>query len=62
MPSVECLQAALRVLVAERQALHERGAGHDELETNRLQLVFRQQQLSRALIDRHGPHPERDAA
>jgi hypothetical protein len=62
MPSVECLQATLRVLVAERQALHERGAGHDELETNRLQLVFRQQQLSRALIDRHGPHPERDAA
>jgi hypothetical protein len=62
MPSVECLQATLRVLVAERQALHERGAGRDALETNRLQLVFRQQQLSRALIDRHGPHPERDAA
>jgi hypothetical protein len=62
MPSVECLQAALRVLVAERQALHERGAGHDELETNRLQLVGRQQELSRALIDRHGPHAGRDAA
>lgn len=62
MPSVECLQAALRVLVAERQALHERGAGNDELETNRLQLVGRQQELSCALIDRHGPHARRDAA
>jgi hypothetical protein len=62
MPSVECLQAALRVLVAERQALHERGAGHDALETNRLRLVGRQQELSRALIHRHGPHARRDAA
>jgi hypothetical protein len=61
MASVECLQAALRVLVAERQSLHERGAGRDELELNRLQLVGRQQQLSRALIDRYG-HDEREAA
>ena len=62
MARVEWLQAALRVLVAERQALHERGAGRDELETNRLQLVGRQQELSRALIDRHGPQARRDAA
>jgi hypothetical protein len=41
------------VLVAEREALHERGALRDELEANRLQLVGRQQELSRALIDRH---------
>jgi hypothetical protein len=61
MASVECLQAALRVLIAERQSLHERGAGRDELEWNRLQLVGRQQQLSRALIDRYG-HAEREAA
>jgi len=53
MASVERLQADVRVLVAERQALHERGAVRDELEANRLQLVGRQQQLSRALIDRY---------
>ena len=53
MASVESLHAALHVLVAERQALHERGAVRDELEANRLQLVGRQQELSRALIDRY---------
>ena len=53
MTSVEYLQAALSVLVADRQALHERGAVRDELEANRLQLVDRQQELSRALIDRY---------
>ena len=53
MASVEHLQTALRVLVAERQALHRRGAVRGELEANRLQLVGRQQELSRALIDRH---------
>jgi hypothetical protein len=44
MASVECLQEALRTLVAERQALHERNAGRNELESNR---------LSYALIDRY---------
>jgi hypothetical protein len=53
MASVESLQAALRVLVAERQVLHECGAVRDELEANRLRLVGRQQELSRALIDRY---------
>ena len=62
MASVECLQDALRVLVAERQALHERDAGRDELESNRLELVGRQQRLSRALIARFHPCAERDAA
>ena len=39
MPSLECLQEAVRILVAERQALHDRDAGHDELESNRLELA-----------------------
>ena len=52
MSSVECLQEALRMLVAERQALHEQDADHKELESNRLELVTRQQQFSHALIDR----------
>jgi hypothetical protein len=53
MASVECIQEAVRILVAVRQALREHGAGRNELESNRLELTGRQQQLSHALIDRH---------
>jgi len=52
MASVESLKEALSMLVAERQALRERHANRTELESNRLALVARQQQFSRALIDR----------
>ena len=62
MASVECLHEALRALVARRQALHERAAGRDELESNRLELVARQQQLSHALIDQYLRRADRDAA
>jgi hypothetical protein len=62
MASVECREAGVSQLVVKRQALHEREAGRDELESNRLQLVDLQQQLARALIDRYNRHLERDAA
>jgi hypothetical protein len=52
MASVESLQEGLRMLVAERQALREHDADRKELESNRLELVARQQQFSHALIDR----------
>jgi hypothetical protein len=50
------------MLVAKRQAMHERDAGRAELESNRLELVSRQQQLSHALIDRYVRRAERNAA
>ena len=54
MASVECLQAALRVLVAQRQELHQHHAGRDALEANRVEVGLRQRELSKALIDRYG--------
>lgn len=59
---VEGLQERLRMLVAQRQALRERNAGRDELESNRLELASRQRDLSQALIDRYLPQAEREAA
>ena len=52
MSSVECIRETVRMLVAERQALHARNASHDQLESKRLELVNRQQKLAHALIDR----------
>jgi hypothetical protein len=57
MASVECLQEKLRGLVLQRQALRERDAGRDELESNRLELLRCHRQLSHVLIDRHFCHP-----
>ena len=62
MANVESLQDAIRILVAERQALREHGAGPDELQSNRLKLAGQQRQLSHALIDRYLRRTERDAA
>jgi len=56
MASVEGSHDQLRILIAERQAMREREAGRDELESNRLELARRQRQLSRAL---HRPAPPR---
>jgi hypothetical protein len=59
---IECLQEAIGSLVTRRQALHDSGARHGELESNRLALAFRQRQLSRALIARYRGADEPDAA
>jgi hypothetical protein len=53
MANVECIQEAVRMLVAKRQALRERDAGRNELESNRRELSGQQQRLSHALINRY---------
>lgn len=51
----DVLEEAIGKLVAERQRLRERGVDRGELESNRLQLVHLQWQLSYALIEWHQP-------
>ena len=53
MTKIDCLQDALRALVVERQALRERNASREALESNRVEVAHRQRQLSQALIDRY---------
>ena len=60
--AIRTLEEAISALVAERQAMHARGAHAEELEANRLELARRQQQLSYALIGRHLPLPAHRAA
>jgi hypothetical protein len=60
--TTEQLVEVLRRLVAERQALRDRGASREELERNRLEIVRRQQELSRAAIAGHLPEPLDKAA
>ena len=50
---VERLTDTIRRLVLERERLRDSGASWAELERNRLEIVFRQQELSYALIERH---------
>lgn len=55
--AIEALERLIGALVIERQELRAAHAGHAELESNRLELNRRQQQLSYALIGRHLPPP-----
>ena len=59
---VEQLTETLRRLVLERQRLRDWGASWAELERNRLEIVFRQQELSYALIELHPSKPLPQAA
>ena len=59
---IEQLTDTLRRLVAERERLRDKGASWAELERNRLEIVFRQQELSYALIELHLPEPLPQAA
>lgn len=51
--TIEQLTMTIRRLIAERQALRDRGASREELERNRLEIVHRQQELM--WIESHRP-------
>jgi len=55
LPTVESLSDEIRGLVYERQTMRAVGAGREELEGNRVELVRLQQELVNALIRRHLP-------
>jgi len=61
MANVKRMQAAVRLLMAERQDLRARAAGGAELESTRLELGCCQQELARALVARCLHRPDRDA-
>jgi hypothetical protein len=47
------IQRRIEELVLERESLHDAGAGHDELEANRREIVRLEHELSAALIAEH---------
>jgi len=53
LPTVESLTEEMRGLVYERQTLRSVGAGREDIERNRIELVRTQQELVNALIQRH---------
>jgi hypothetical protein len=53
LPTVESLSEEIRGLVFERQTLRTVGAGREQLERNRVELVRVQQELVLALIRRY---------
>ena len=53
MASVAQIEREIRTVVAARQALHDRGAGRDELEQNRRRLARLEARLTRQLIESH---------
>jgi hypothetical protein len=55
LPTVESLSEEIRGVVYERQTMRAVGAGREELERNRAELVRLQQELVSALIRRHLP-------
>ena len=55
LPTVEALSEEVRGLVYERQTLRNVSAPRHELERNRRELVHAQQELVKALIQRHLP-------
>jgi len=61
LPTVESLSEEIRGVVFERQTLRTIGAGIEELERNRVELVRLQQELVQALIRRYLP-ADRSAA
>jgi hypothetical protein len=55
LPTVESISDEIRGVVYERQTMRSVGAGREELERNRAELVRLQQALVNALIRRHLP-------
>ena len=53
--AIHALETSISALVLERQEMRASYADAEELESNRLELLRRQQQLSCALIARHLP-------